>query len=232
MRDFRAHAEKGQAEFEEDLFFLAHELQAPLRKINGFAGLLAQRPGADPKSRLYAERIGAGAERMAGLISALSRYAFAVAQPAKPAAADLGGIMAGVLKDLAPKIREAGGVVRNKVGGRVVTDPHKLAAILGELVGNSLKFRSGKRPRILISSERAGKELVVSVSDNGRGVAGETGKLFALFRRLPSSEGIPGAGVGLALCRRLAEQCGGRVWLNSKPGKGAVFHLAVPSARK
>lgn len=214
-------------EFEEDLFFMAHELQAPLRKISGFAGLLAQGTGMDPKTLSYAARIQTGAERMSGLITALFRYSRAIAQPTEPAGVDIGGVVEGVLKDLAQDIRQAGGVVRNEAGGRAETDPHKLAAILRELVSNALKFQSGKRPSIYISAKRAGKELVVSVSDNGIGVT-PAGKLFTLFRRLHSEKEFPGAGVGLALCRRLAEQCGGRVWFKSKPGKGAVFCLALP----
>lgn len=221
-------AEEGLAEFEEDLYFLAHELQAPLRKISGFAGLLAQQPGTDPKTQLYAGRIAEGAERMAGLITALFSYSFAVAQPAEPAALDVGTAVESVLKDLEPEIRQAGGVVLNKAEGRVLADPKKLAAILRELVSNALKFRGAKRPRITVSAKRAGKELVISVSDNGIGVKGEAGKLFNLFRRLPAGP-VPGAGVGLALCRRLAEQCGGRVWLRAGGRKGAVFCLAFPA---
>lgn len=221
-------AREGLAEFEEDLYFLAHELQAPLRKISGFAGLLAQHPGADPKTQLYAGRIAEGAERMSVLISALNRYSFAIAQPAEPAAVEVGAAVENVLKGLEPELRQAGGAVLNKAEGRAVADPRKLAAILRELVSNSIKFRGAKRPRVIVSAKRAGKELVISVSDNGIGVKGETGKLFNLFRRLAAGP-VPGAGVGLALCRRLAEQCGGRVWLSSKPGKGAVFFLAVPA---
>jgi len=223
-------AEKKISEFEEDLSFLAHELQAPLRKIGGFAGLLAERSGADPKTLLYTERIQAGAERMTGLIAALFGYFRAIVQPNELVAVNISRVVEGVLTDLAPDIRQAGGVVRNEAEGAVKTDPQKLAAIIRELVSNALKFRSLKRPRIHISAERAGKELIVSVSDNGIGLApADAGKLFTLFRRLHSEEKFPGAGVGLALCRRLAEQCGGRVWFKSKPGKGAVFYLAVPA---
>ena len=217
-------------EFETDLFFLAHELQAPLRKINGFAGLLTQCPGADPKIRLYTEHIRAGTEQMTGLIAALFRYSFAIAQPNEPARVDIYGAVEEVLKNLAPHIRQAGGIVRNEAEGSVMIDPQKLASIIMEFVSNALKFRKGKRPRIRISTEMAGKEMFISVSDNGIGVApDDTGKLFAFFRRLHSGKEFPGAGVGLALCRRLAKQCGGRVWLKSEPGKGAVFYLAVPA---
>ncbi len=221
------------AEFEENLFFLAHELQAPLRRIGGFAGLLARRAGGDPKERLYAGHIKAGAEQMAGLIDALLRYSRAVAQSAEPVRVDVGRVVESVLDELAPEIRRAGGLARNDAAGQAETDPRKLAAIILELVSNALKFRGARRPVIRVRAEKTGKELVVSVSDNGIGVPPGNGEtLFSMFRRLNSGGRFPGAGMGLALCRRLAGQCGGRVWFKSRPGGGSVFYLAVPAGGK
>lgn len=226
-------AKDGAAEFEENLFFLAHELQAPLRKMGGFAGLLARRSGGDPKALVYAEHIKAGAEQMAGLIDALLRYSRAIAQTAEPARVDAGRAVGRVLEELAPRIRQAGGLARNEAAGLVEIDPRKLSAIILELVSNALKFRGARRPVIRVRAGKIGKEFVVSVSDNGIGVPPGSGKmLFAMFRRLNPAEKFPGAGIGLALCKRLAEQCGGRVWFKPKRGGGSVFYLAVPAGRR
>lgn len=226
-------AGNGLTEFEENFSFLVHELQAPLRKVSGFAGLLAQSPAATPEAKLYTERIQAGVARMEELLGALRRYSFALAQPTEPARVDIAKIVEEMLKELGPVIQQAGGNVTNGAKGLIETDPQKLAAIIRELLINALKFRDRQRPRVRISTIRSGKEIIISVSDNGVGMTQEdAARLFVLFRCLPSSAGVTGTGVGLALCRRLAQQCGGRLWVRSKPGKGSIFYLAIPARGK
>ena len=107
-------------------------------------------------------------------------------------------------------------------------DFSKLTQFFQNLIGNALKYRSEEPPRIHISCSRAGQEWVITVADNGVGFEAKYAEtIFGVFRRLHGRD-VPGSGVGLAICRRIVEQHGGRIWAESEPGKGSRFYFTLP----
>jgi light-regulated signal transduction histidine kinase (bacteriophytochrome) len=106
----------------------------------------------------------------------------------------------------------------------------RLALLFQNLIGNALKYRSDRKPRVHVSATSGDGWLVYSVSDNGIGIEPEYAEqIFGLFKRLHSGEQFTGSGIGLAICKRIVEQYGGRIWLErSTPGKGSTFCFAVP----
>lgn len=109
-------------------------------------------------------------------------------------------------------------------------DPVLLTQLFQNLIGNALKFSGKETPRIQISAVRQCCEWIFSVADNGIGMEAQyLERIFAIFHRLHSREEYPGTGIGLALCKRIAEIHGGRIWAESEPGKGSVFHFSLPA---
>jgi light-regulated signal transduction histidine kinase (bacteriophytochrome) len=100
------------------------------------------------------------------------------------------------------------------------------------LIDNALKYRSGAAPRVHASAERNGRDWTVTLSDNGMGIdAKYHEQVFEMFRRLHTEQAYPGTGIGLAICRRVVQRHGGRIWLDSAPGEGCAVHFTVPGAR-
>jgi light-regulated signal transduction histidine kinase (bacteriophytochrome) len=111
----------------------------------------------------------------------------------------------------------------------VVASDAQLAQIFQNLVGNAIKYRGDMAPRIRIEAETNETEWVFSVSDNGIGIAPEHfERIFIIFKRLHPREEYEGTGVGLAICKRILQQRGGRIWVDSEPGRGSAFHFALP----
>jgi signal transduction histidine kinase len=114
----------------------------------------------------------------------------------------------------------------------VVAEEVMLMQVFHNLVSNSIKYRGEETPRIHVSAERNGEGWQFSVRDNGIGIdPRDTGRVFGMFKRLHGSE-IPGTGIGLALCKKVVERQGGRIWVESEPGRGATFRFTIPSVGK
>jgi chemotaxis family two-component system sensor kinase Cph1 len=109
---------------------------------------------------------------------------------------------------------------------KVVADKAQLRRLFQNLIGNALKFRSGRKPKVNISARQGENKWVFSVSDNGIGIdTKNTERVFAVFQRLHGKSEYPGTGIGLALCKKIVERHGGRIWLESELGKGSTFFL-------
>jgi light-regulated signal transduction histidine kinase (bacteriophytochrome) len=111
----------------------------------------------------------------------------------------------------------------------VMADPIQLSQLLQNLIGNAIKFRGENKPLIHISAKRKKKEWVITVSDNGIGIPAEyTEKIFEMFQRLHNKKEYPGTGIGLATCKKIVERHGGRIWVESNPGRGSTFYFTLP----
>ena len=233
--DLAEHARQLEAnnrELEAFSYTVSHDLRAPLRHIQGFAGLLKDMgPGANGKSERYFALIDDAVVKMTKLVDDLLEFSRAARAPMQMAAINLGILVQDVIADLAPSY--AGREVTWQVADLPVVraDPTLLRAVLANLIGNAIKYTSQK-PRAGIQIAAAPStpaEDIFFVKDNGVGFdMAEADKLFGVFVRLHSPEHFEGVGIGLAHVRRIIERHGGRVWADAQPDRGATFYFSLP----
>lgn len=222
------------AELERFAHIAAHDLQEPLRSVSSYAQLLSRRY----KGRLDADAddfIGymvGGVERMQALMNDLVSYSRLQPQGRPFAPVDTGKAVEAALSNLHAAIAESGGTVSCGPLPTVAGDEMQLMELFQNLVGNALKFRHPDVPPVVrIGAEQRDGDWLFSVADNGIGIAPEYHEhIFTIFERLHTQETYPGTGIGLAICRRVVERHGGRVWVESEPGAGTVFRFILPDS--
>lgn len=238
---------RSNAELERFAYVASHDLQEPLRMVASFVQLLAQRY----QGRLDAdadEFIGfavEGAKRMQQLILDLLEYSRAGTRGRAFELTDCEAVLAQVERELAPEIENSSAQISHAPLPQVMVDRAQLVQLLANLVFNALKFRSAEPPRIHVAAERrvtadelndlpvtAGNthtEWLFSVEDNGIGIDPQYHeRIFGIYQRLHTRERYPGTGIGLALCRKIVERHGGRIWVESQPGRGTTFFFTIP----
>jgi signal transduction histidine kinase len=203
---------------------VAHDLREPLSGIGLLVTLLERRAG-EPPSPDVLRLLRESTERARELIDGVLVYA-RVGELARERVA-LEHLVAEVADDLRPVLEKAGARLEVRELPQVVGDPRQLRRVLQNLVGNAIKFRGTEPPRIELSAVRGSQEWVVSVRDNGVGVDPEdSSRIFGMFSRAhPDAEGM---GIGLAVCRRIVEAHGGRIWVEAAEGGGSAFRFTLP----
>ncbi|MEP6573904.1 MAG: ATP-binding protein, partial [Gemmatimonadota bacterium] len=170
-----------------------------------------------------------GVERMHALIKDLLTYSRARTRPLEPETVDLRSVVREAERILQLSITESAAEVTCDWMPTVRVDATQMTQVFQNLLSNAIKFRATVPPRVRISSELLEGVWLISVEDNGVGVAPEHGeRIFIIFQRLHGREEYPGTGVGLAICRQIVERHGGRIWVDSRPGGGAVFQFTLP----
>ena len=222
--------ERSNRELEEFAYIASHDLQAPLRRITGFAQLLGKRYagklGADADD--YIGRITGGTHRMQSLIQDLLTYSRAGSRQLEPAPTDLDRLLRDVVADLDAAIKEAGGKVIAGPLPSMTVDAGLVSRLLQNLISNAVKFHGASPPVVRVSATRTAGEWVFAVADNGIGIPPQfKGEIFKMFRRLHPSSAYPGTGIGLAVSRKIVERHGGRIWIESEPGKGSTFYFTL-----
>ncbi len=148
-----------------------------------------------------------------------------------PRSADSEEVLRGVLGNLAAAIEESAAEVSNDSLPIVGIPAGQMTQLLQNLLSNAIKYRSAEPPRVHLSAERGNGEWLFTVSDNGMGIPEEfQDRVFEMFERGSEVESLPGSGIGLAVCRRVVESHGGRIWIESSPGEGSTFQFTVPTA--
>ena len=226
------------AQSNKDLEYFAtvasHDLQEPLRVVTSYLGLLQERyrDKLDAAADEFIAFAVDGAERMSSLIDGLLVYSRVDSKGRAPAATSAQVALEGALANLRPGIEEAGASVTHDELPTVLADGRQLVQVFQNLVGNAVKFRREGAPcEIRIGARREGGEWVLSVGDNGIGIpAGKFEHIFLIFQRLHTREKYPGTGIGLAICKRIVERHGGRVWVESTLGTGSTFFFTLPAA--
>ncbi len=235
LHELRDAAARTEEELREIAYVASHDLTEPLRMVTSYLHLLDRRSrdGLDARSREFLFYAVDGADRMKALIEDLLRYSRAGAADLRAVAVPLDELLVEVLRDLEPAITEADATVRAGADLPVVrADRVQLGQLLTNLVANAVKFHPQDRGNtVTISAARSaddgGVELVVT--DDGIGVdVGQADRVWQVFQRLHPRDDYPGNGIGLAICRRIAERHHGRIWLTHPEGGGSAFHVALP----
>jgi two-component system, sensor histidine kinase and response regulator len=222
---------RSNSDLEQFAYAASHDLQAPLRIVASYVQLLARKYSGrlEGEAHTYIDHAVSGVTRMQELIRDLLEYSRA------------GRMSEGETADLAVAVREATEnlrIVLDEAEAQVDVSSLPVVAAGGvpmrqlfqNLIGNAVKFR-GERPlRIEVAAERLEESWLVRVRDNGIGVDGRhKDRIFAIFQRLHPPDRYPGTGIGLAICKKIVESHGGRIWVESEPGDGATFYFTVPS---
>jgi PAS domain S-box-containing protein len=210
----------------------SHDLQEPLRMVALFSQMLhASYTGRlDPEADQYISYVVNGAQRMEQLLKDLLEYSQAGSKsegPAQPV--DCGKIMEKVLLNLQVSIEQNGAYVTWSDLPTVPAHAVRMVQLLQNLVGNAIKYRGQEPPRIHLSAHRRHTGWTFSVRDNGIGIAPEYAQqIFGVFKRLHGNN-YPGTGIGLAICQRIVERYGGRIWVESTLGEGSKFCFTLPA---
>ncbi|HEX5043403.1 MAG TPA: ATP-binding protein [Candidatus Polarisedimenticolaceae bacterium] len=213
-------------------FLASHDLQEPLRMITNYGQLLARSLSLPPQDerREFLGYIVEGAQRMRALIGDLLTYTRIRVEPEEPTGTvDLDAVLAAVKGNLKTSIEESGADLAGEPLPRVRGHEAHFLSLFQNLVENAIKYRSGAPPRIRVSTERREGEIHFAVTDNGIGIAPQYREtIFQAFKRLHGST-VPGTGVGLAICRRIVERYGGRIWVEEGNPGGTTFRFALPA---
>jgi PAS domain S-box-containing protein len=225
---------RSNAELEQFSYAISHDMRQPLRMISSYMRLLEKdlAEHLDAEKRQHFNFAIDGAKRMDAMMLGLLEYSRIGRKGEPPTWVESRAVLDDALIFLQPAIAEAKAIVR--VEGewpRVLVSNDEMLRLMQNLIGNALKFLiAGRTPEVTVTSEVIGKEWRLSVADNGVGILpDQISRLFQVFQRLQSRADYEGTGVGLALCRKIAEHHGGRIWVESEgEGKGSKFCVALP----
>jgi light-regulated signal transduction histidine kinase (bacteriophytochrome) len=211
---------------------LSHDLREPIRTILCYSELLAQSEAIreDPNLLEFLRHVSSAAERMNALVNGMLRYSSLLgAETPFPIPVDMNVVVHTALTNLHSTIEENAAAIVADTLPEVYGDQTQLTELVQNIVSNSLKYRGAQPPQIHIWCEPKGDQFLFSIEDNGPGIDRSYHEsIFSPFKRL-HGRNIPGAGLGLAICRQIAELHHGRIWVESEPGHGSTFRFALPS---
>lgn len=235
IRKSNEELRRANADLEQFAYSASHDLQEPLRQVAIYSQLLQRRYAAslDSKASEYLGYCVEGAHRMETLIRDLLAYSQAAkTSESSTQPVDVNKIVDAVVLNLTTTIQETGAVITTAPLPTVSVHHVPLTHVIQNLLSNALKYRSAEPPRIAISAERDGGFWRFAVRDNGIGVPKRfQEQIFGIFKRLHDRKDYPGTGIGLAICQKVVERYGGRIWVDSEEGRGSTFFFTLPEAR-
>jgi PAS domain S-box-containing protein len=227
-------SERKRAEQELDQFayVASHDLKEPLILLSAYARMLAERHGdaLDEEGRTFLRHVREEAGRMKSMIDDLLAYSRLQTAAEDTSPVGLGDVLDTALRTLAPQLEETAAQVDVQGPLPVVEgSPAQFERLFRNLIGNAIKFRGEPPPAVIVSATREEAGWIVSVRDNGIGVdPAKANRIFDVFQRLHSQEQYAGTGMGLAICKRIVERHGGRIWVDPAPGGGSTFKFSLP----
>lgn len=233
LRRTTEELKRSNRELEQFAYVASHDLQEPLRMVASYTQLLQRRYGAqlDETAREFMEFAADGAQRMQQFISDLLAYSRVGARAQSMQKVELSEIFAAAVTNLTVAIEESGAEVSSAPLPAVRGEPRQLTQLFQNLISNGLKFHGDAPPRVRVSAERENGWWRLAVSDHGLGIEPEFfERIFVIFQRLHSREEYAGTGIGLAICQKIVEGHGGRIWVESTPGQGTTFYCTLPAA--
>jgi signal transduction histidine kinase len=223
---------RSNRDLEQFAYVSSHDLQEPLRMVAAYTQLLADRYRGklDENADKYIGYAVEGALRMQALIEDLLAFSRVGRNGSEHKETDCNAAIDAALRNLAAAVQESGVIVTRGPLPPLHADHFQLVQLFQNLIGNAIKFRKHRPPMIKISAQRIGDKWQLSVEDNGIGIAADhKEQIFVIFQRLHTREEYSGNGVGLAICKKIVEQHGGRIWVESEPGHGATFQFTLPA---
>jgi PAS domain S-box-containing protein len=223
---------RSNEELQQFAYVSSHDLQEPLRMVSSYTQLLAKRYQGrlDSDAHEFIAFAVDGCNRMQGLIQDLLAYSRAGTNGKELSEVSSEDALQEALTNLRMTIKQSGSIVTHDSMPAVTTDESQLRQVFQNLVGNAIKYRGAETPRVHVSATRNGEnEWTFSVRDNGMGIDPQYfERIFILFQRLHGRDEFEGTGIGLAICKKILERLGGRIWVESQPEKGSTFYFALP----
>jgi len=232
QKDKEADLRRANEDLEQFAYSASHDLQEPIRNVAVYSEIVAERyrDALDADGQLFLGFLQEGGRRLTTLVNDLLAYTRASMAELSPTPVNASAVLKDCLAGLAEAIRETQAVITYDALPEVFMGEAHLRQVFQNLVGNALKYRIKEEPpRVHISAELSGSAWRFSVTDNGIGIDPRyKEKIFGVFKRLHHDQRYSGTGIGLAICQRVVERYGGRIWVESAPGKGSTFHFTIP----
>ena len=232
LQEANAALQRANSDLQHFAYSASHDLQEPLRMVAVYSELLQKRFGGKlgETGDEYIGHTVRGALRMEALLADLRTYAQVSATEYEPKEdLEASDVLKKALANLEGSINETGAQITSTNLPRIRIYEFQLEQLFQNLIGNAIRYRGGSPPRIHVAAVRQDREWVFSVQDNGIGIDPQyKEQVFGIFKRLHSSAQYPGTGMGLAICQRIIERLGGRIWVESELGRGSTFFFTVP----
>ncbi|MQY60283.1 GHKL domain-containing protein [bacterium] len=223
--------ERSNKELEQFAYVASHDLQEPLRMVASYVQLLERRykDKLDSDANEFIAYAVDGAGRMQSMINDLLDYSRVGTAGKTFEKTNCAHVLGQAVVNLQGALEESGAVIAKNKLPTIKADESQLIQLFQNLIDNAIKFRGKELPCIQVTSKKKGKEWLFSVQDNGIGVDPQYAeRIFVIFQRLHNRKKYSGTGIGLAICKRIAERHGGRIWVESEPGKGSTFFFTIP----
>jgi light-regulated signal transduction histidine kinase (bacteriophytochrome) len=223
--------QRSNAELEQFAYVASHDLQEPLRKVASFCQLLQRRYAGrlDERADQYIEHAVDGAKRMQALINDLLAFSRVGRTAQRRERVSCAVLLGQAWANLGPVVRQTHAKIEVGDLPEVLGESSLLTAVFQNLLSNALKFAGDQPPRVAVSAHQDGEHWLFSFTDNGIGIPPEYAeRIFVIFQRLHDRAAYPGTGIGLAMCRKIIEYHGGRIWLDTTVTSGARFCFTLP----
>lgn len=231
LKGLLVELERSNKELELFAYVASHDLQEPLRMVSSYTQLLERRYAdkLDDDAREFIGYAVDGASRMQRLINDLLDFSRVSTRGRPLAPADVGEILGTVRVNLSVAMEESGAILTSEQMPQIVADAGQIGQVMQNLIGNAIKFRNGTGAHVHVGVVERDTEWEFSVHDDGIGIEPEYfERIFVIFQRLHNKGDYPGTGIGLALCKRIVERHGGKIWVESKPHEGSTFFFTIP----